>query len=309
LANEISLILDTQLPLPRFARGKVRDIYDLGKHLLIVATDRVSAFDVVLPGGIPGKGPILNQLSLFWFERTRHLLPNHVVAGVSDLASITPYIPVHVATTCLPCTAGRSMIVNKVKTLPVECIVRGYLTGTAFAEYQEHGTIGGIRVPSGLRESERLPEPLFTPTTKAETGHDEPLTMNEVERMLGSSLAAQVRDSSLAIYAYASEYASSRDIIIADTKLEFGLGSDGLLLIDELLTPDSSRFWDRDIYAVGHPQQGFDKQLVRNWLVESGWDKEPPAPSLGAEIITATANRYLEIFLRLTGGTPTSNFS
>ena len=298
---EIPVLLNTDLPLPLFIRGKVRDSYDLGNLLLIVATDRISAFDSVLPCGIPDKGLVLNQLSIFWFRQTANLVPNHLLEAVDDVHSLDSYLLAENRFPYPSYLAGRSMIVKKARRIPVECVVRSYLSGSAWAEYQQHGTISGISLPKGLKESQELPQPLFTPTTKAETGHDQPLTMNEIKRLVGETLAEEMKQKSLAVYSYAREYARARGIIIADTKLEFGLDNDRLILIDELLTPDSSRFWDAELYKVGQPQPSYDKQPVRDWLVESGWNKDPPAPMLPSEVIEATTRRYEQAYERLTG--------
>ena len=295
------VLLNTDLPLPLFFRGKVRDTYDLGNRLLIVATDRISAFDVVLPCGIPNKGLVLNQLSTFWFNQTRELVPNHLVEAVDDVRCLDAYLPAKSRFAYPSYLAGRSMVVKKVKRIVVECVVRGYLSGSAWDEYQQYGTISGLPLPKGLKQSQELPQPLFTPTTKAETGHDQPLSMDEMGRLVGEALAEELRQKSLAIYSYAQGYAIARGIIIADTKLEFGLDDDKLILIDELLTPDSSRIWDAERYQVGQSQPSYDKQPVRDWLTQSGWNKEPPAPMLPPEVIEATNRRYEQAYERLTG--------
>jgi len=297
-----SVLQNADLPLPLFFRGKVRDTYDLGNLLLIIATDRISAFDVVLPSGIPNKGLVLNQLSVFWFNKTKSLVPNHVVATVDDVRCLDTYLPVESRFPYPPYLAGRSMVVKKVKRIPVECVVRGYLAGSGWLEYQQYGAISGIPLPKGLQESQELPQPLFTPTTKAETGHDQPLTMEEVKSLVGGALAEELKEKSLAIYNYAREHAQTRGIIIADTKMEFGLDNDKLILIDELLTPDSSRFWDASQYKLGQSQPSYDKQPVRDWLIQAGWNKEPPAPRLSPEVIEATTRRYEQAYERLTGG-------
>ncbi len=296
-----SILINTNLPLPLFIRGKVRDSYELGNRLLIIATDRISAFDVVLHSGIPDKGLVLNQLSAFWFGKTKNLVPNHLIEVVDDAHSLDAHLPAESRFPYPSYLVGRSMIVKKVERIPVECVVRGYLAGSAWAEYQESGNVSGISLPKGLKESQELPQPMFTPTTKAETGHDLPITMDEIERQVGKALAEEMRQKSLAIYSYAREYARARGIIIADTKMEFGLDGGKLILIDELLTPDSSRFWDAKQYKVGQSQPSYDKQPVRDWLVESGWNKEPPAPALPPEVIEATSRRYREAYERLTG--------
>ncbi len=295
---EKEALLETRLPdVPLYKRGKVRDLYDLGDHLLIVATDRISAFDVVLPTGIPGKGRILTQISRYWFNVTRDLVPNHLLSTeVEDFpAVLTPYREI---------LAGRSMLVKKAKPLPVECIVRGYLAGSGWKEYQASGTVCGIALPPGLQESARLEEPIFTPSTKAEDGaHDENIPFERTVALLGRDLAEEVKGLSLALYRRAREVAERKGILIADTKFEFGIeeGDGRLLLIDELLTPDSSRFWPKDAYAPGRPQQSFDKQFVRDYLESIGWDKRPPAPPLPDEIVRKTAERYAEALTRLTG--------
>ncbi len=294
-------LINTDLPLPLFIRGKVRDSYDLGNRLLIIATDRISAFDVVLPIGIPDKGSVLNQLSAFWFQKTEHIVANHLIEVVDEVHSLDSYLPAESRFSYPPYLAGRSMVVNKVERMPIECVVRGYLSGSAWVEYQQHGTVAGLPLPPGLQESQELPRPLFTPTTKAETGHDQPLSMDETEQLIGQALAEEIREKSLAIYGYAREHARTRGIIIADTKMEFGLDNGKLILIDELLTPDSSRFWEAGQYQVGQSQPSYDKQPVRDWLAQSGWNKEPPAPTLPPEVIEATTGRYREAYQRLTG--------
>jgi phosphoribosylaminoimidazole-succinocarboxamide synthase len=282
-------------------RGKVRDTHDLGNLLLIVATDRISAFDSVLPCGIPNKGLVLNQLSAFWFNKTRNLITNHLIEVVDDVSVLDACLTADRRFPYPSYLAGRSMIVNNAKRILVESVVRGYLSGSAWAEYQQHGTVSGLPLPKGLQESQQLPEPLFTPTTKAETGHDQPLSMDEMKRLVGEDIAEEIREKSLAIYSYAQEHAQARGIIIADTKMEFGLVNEKLILIDELLTPDSSRFWDAGQYKVGQSQPSYDKQPVRDWLVQSGWNKEPPAPMLPPEVIESTTKRYQQAYERLTG--------
>jgi len=293
-------LINSNLPLSLFIRGKVRDSYDLGNRLLIIATDRISAFDSVLPSGIPDKGLVLNQLSTFWFQKTENLIPNHLVEVVDDIRCLDRYLPGKIRP--YPSyLAGRSMIVKNVERIPIECVVRGYLAGSAWTEYQEWGTVSGLLLPKGFKESQELPQPLFTPTTKAETGHDEPLTMDEMKGLVGEALAEETKGKSLAIYGYAQEYAKARGIILADTKMEFGLDNGKLILIDELLTPDSSRFWDAAQYKLGKSQSSYDKQPVRDWLVQSGWNKEPPAPMLPPDVVEATTKRYREAYERLTG--------
>ena len=275
-------------------RGKVRDTHDLGEGLfLMVATDRISAFDVVLPTAIPDKGAVLCQLSAFWFEKTAELVPNHFVAlGESrpDLVSDREL-------------ARRAMVVRKAERLDVECIARGYITGSAWSEYRKSGTVSGQPMAAGLREGDRFPEPLFTPTTKAEEGHDENMTTQEVESLVGHDMASMLADKTKEIYEFARKLALSSGIIIADTKMEFGLIDGELTLIDELLTPDSSRFWDAEGYAPGKSQPNFDKQFVRDWLDSQQWDHEPPAPELPEDIVEKTRLRYVEAAQRLTGAT------
>ncbi len=301
MSAEPSVLLQTELPLPVFLRGKVRDTYDLGELMLIVATDRISAFDVVLPGGIPNKGVVLNKLSAFWFNQTRGLLPNHLVAVVDDTSRLDAYLPAGSRFAYPAYLKGRSMVVRKVERILVECVVRGYISGSAWVEYEQKGTISGLPAPKGLKESQELPQPLFTPTTKADTGHDLPLSRDGMNKLVGERLAGEMEAKSLALYNYAREYALARGIIIADTKFEFGLEGDKLILIDELLTPDSSRFWDTELYKVGQSQPSLDKQPVRDWLSQSGWDKSPPAPMLPLEVIEATTRRYEQAYQRLTG--------
>ena len=295
------VIMETDLKLPLFIRGKVRDTYDMGSHLLLVATDRISAFDVVLSCGIPLKGHVLNRLSSFWFRRTSEIIPNHMTEAVDDVHCLDSYLPTESRFAYPTYLRGRSMVVKKVKRIPVECVVRGYISGSAWAEYQESGTVSGEEMPKGLRESQKLEKSIFTPTTKAETGHDEPITIKEIVKLIGMSTAQEMEEKSLALYNQAHEYAQSKGIIIADTKFEFGIDNGRLTLIDELLTPDSSRFWDVDKYRVGQSQESLDKQPVRDWLVESGWNKEPPAPTLPDDVIEATTKRYVQAYERITG--------
>jgi phosphoribosylaminoimidazole-succinocarboxamide synthase len=295
------VLLKTDLLLPAFVRGKVRDTYDLGNLLLIVATDRISAFDVVLPCGIPDKGRVLNKLSAFWFRQTKDLMPNHLVATLDNVSRLDAYLPPGNRFDYPAYLAGRSMVVKKVKRLPVECVVRGYLSGSAWEEYKNSGTISGMKAARGLKQSQELPQPLFTPTTKAEAGHDLPLSMAEVGKLVGKAMAEKIEQKSLAVYSYAQGYALARGIIIADTKFEFGLDGNKLILIDELLTPDSSRIWETRLYKVGQSQPSYDKQPVRDWLANSGWNKEPPAPMLPQEVIEATSRRYRQAYEMLTG--------
>jgi phosphoribosylaminoimidazole-succinocarboxamide synthase len=296
-----SVILKTNLPLPIFGHGKVRDTYDLGESLLIVATDRISAFDVVLPCGIPQKGKVLNRLSAFWFEQTKHIIPNHMIEPLEDVKRLDDFISCKKRFQYPDYLIGRSSLVKKMARINVECVVRGYLAGSAWQEYKKTGMVCGYHLPKGLQESQELPEPLFTPTTKAEKGHDMPLTFEELKECVDSTLADELKIASLNIYNYARNYARNKGIIIADTKMEFGLNGNKLILIDELLTPDSSRFWDMDLYKVGQSQPSYDKQPVRDWLDGSGWNKEPPAPMLPEEIITLTENIYCKVYEKLTG--------
>jgi phosphoribosylaminoimidazole-succinocarboxamide synthase len=282
--------------IPLLHRGKVRDIYDLGTHLLIVATDRISAFDVVLPNGIPHKGKVLNQISAHWFTTLREIVDHHMVT--TQLEGF-PGLPQDLAATL----SGRAMIVEKAKPLPVECIVRGYLSGSGWNEYQEKSSISGIPLPPGLKESAKLERPLFTPSTKAEVGvHDENIDFSFMVQKLGEKLAERIRSLSLQVYEQATALAEKRGILIADTKFEFGLDeNNSLRLIDEALTPDSSRFWPLDGYAPGGPQKSFDKQFVRDYLVSIHWDKKPPAPTLPEEVVRRTSEKYVEVYERLTG--------
>jgi phosphoribosylaminoimidazole-succinocarboxamide synthase len=296
-----AVLLNSDLPLPVFVKGKVRDTYDLGRQLLIIATDRISAFDVVLPCGIPDKGRVLNQISAYWFAETKKIAPNHMIEVVNEPGILDKYLPANKRFTYPDYLAGRSMVVKKVKRLPVECVVRGYLAGSAWAEYQKSGTAFGIPLPKNMQESQELPEPLFTPTTKAESGHDMPMDIEEMGKLIGVKIADTIKAKSLAIYNYARKQAISKGIIIADTKFEFGLEGDKLIVIDEMLTPDSSRFWDARLYKPGQSQPSYDKQPVRDWLTRSGWNKEPPAPMLPPEVIESTSRIYRTAYERLTG--------
>jgi phosphoribosylaminoimidazole-succinocarboxamide synthase len=288
-------ILETNLPgVPLWRRGKVRDVYDLGDRLLIVATDRLSAFDVVLPTPVPDKGRVLTQLSLFWFRLLEGVVKNHVLSA--DVDAYPEALRPHRAE-----LEGRSMIVAKTKPLPVECVVRGYITGSGWKDYKSTGAVCGIALPSGLRESDRLEPALFTPSTKAEQGHDENISFAEVEKTIGAARAAEVRDVSLLIYERARAHAESRGIILADTKFEFGVEDGRLVWIDEALTPDSSRFWPRASYEPGRGQPSFDKQYVRDYLETLGWDKRPPGPALPADVVARTRAKYLEAYELLTG--------
>jgi len=280
--------------LKLFRRGKVRDVYDLGDKLLIVSTDRISCFDVVLPNGIPSKGKVLTSISLFWFNLIKDILPNHLITA--DIEKYPQELKRYSKD-----LAGRSMLVLKAKPLPVECIVRGYLSGSGWKEYQERGSVCGIKLPVGLKESDKLPQALFTPSTKAQTGHDENVSQKQVEETIGKELAEKLSGISLALYKKASEHALAKGIIIADTKFEFGMYQGRLILIDEVLTPDSSRFWPADKYLPGKAQPSFDKQFVRDYLEGLNWDKNPPAPALPDEIIVKTTQKYLEAYRILTG--------
>jgi phosphoribosylaminoimidazole-succinocarboxamide synthase len=288
-------LLETQLAGAKLlSRGKVRDLYEAGDRLLIVATDRISAFDYVLASGIPDKGRVLTHLSIFWFEFLKDVVPTHFLSARAEdyPAQFRPHREV---------LDGRSMLVHRTQPLPVECVARGYLSGSGWKDYQQTGAVCGIKLPAGLRESDALPEPLFTPATKATSGHDINIGFDEVARTVGGGLAERLRTLTLEIYRRAAQYARARGILIADTKFEFGLLGEELLLIDEVLTPDSSRFWAVDTYQPGRPQPSFDKQFVRDWLEQSGWNKQPPAPALPADIVEATRARYREAYRRLTG--------
>jgi phosphoribosylaminoimidazole-succinocarboxamide synthase len=288
-------LLQLDLPgLKKVKSGKVREIFDLGDSLLFVATDRISAFDCIMPNGIPRKGEVLTQISHFWFEQTAGFQPNHLLAKSNDPlpASLRPYAAQ---------LQGRSMIVKKTQPLAIECVVRGYLAGSGWKEYRQSGTVCGISLPPGLKESSELPAPIFTPATKAETGHDENISFEQAAKIVGDDIARQARDASLKIYQFARDYARARGIIIADTKFEFGLKDGKLILIDEVLTPDSSRFWPADAYAPGKGQPSFDKQIVRDYLETLDWDKSPPAPALPPEVVAKTQAKYLEAYERLTG--------
>jgi len=296
-----SVLIDAKLPLPPFVKGKVRDTYDLGKHLLIIATDRISAFDVVLPVGIPDKGKVLNQISAYWFAQTKDIIPNHVIEVVDDVKALDKYLPTAERFTYPAYLSGRSMVVKKVSRLPVECVVRGYLAGSAWSEYKKSGTAFGLPLPKGMLESQELPQPLFTPTTKADEGHDLPITLAEVKKLVGDKVGEAIKKTSLAIYNFARKQAIEKGIIIADTKFEFGLENGKLIIIDEMLTPDSSRFWDVKFYKVGQSQPSYDKQPVRDWLEKAGWNKQPPAPMLPDEVIASTSRIYRTAYERLTG--------
>ncbi len=303
MSSSPAVLVNANLPLPLFRRGKVRDVYDLGDRLLIVSTDRISAFDVVLPCGIPDKGKVLNQLSAFWFQKTVHILPNHMLKAVASSVILKEVKSLSGQRGELPDSLiGRSMLVAKAERVPVECVVRGYLAGSAWEEYRETGRVGDISLPPGMKESQELSQPIFTPTTKSDTEHDRPLTSQDTRDLGIEDLFEELQRKSLLIYRYARDYAKRRGIVIADTKFEFGFISGQLALIDELLTPDSSRFWDAGQYEPGASQPSFDKQPIRDWLSASGWDKKPPAPMLPQEVIEGTAEKYREVYLKLTGG-------
>lgn len=274
--------------LPLLAQGKVREMYDLGDRILMVASDRISTYDVVHPTPIPDKGGVLSALSVFWFAHTEGIVANH-------LRSVTDDVPEEVR--------GRALVVAKLRMLPVECVVRGYLSGSGWSDYQRTGAVSGIELPGGLRESERLPDPIFTPSTKAETGHDEAIDFDGAAELVGGAdLAGRLRDASIELYRFAADHAAERGIILADTKFEFGLDEQGTLTLgDEVLTPDSSRFWPADEYEVGRAQASFDKQYVRDWASGTGWDKNPPAPALPEDVVAGTRERYVEAYERIAG--------
>ena len=299
----MTVLLNSDVPEIPCRRGKVRDVYDLGDRLVIVATDRISAFDWVLPTGIPDKGRILTQMTLFWLDHLQ--ISNHLIS--TDLAQMGPVFAQRDAV-----LRGRTMLVHKAAVVPIECVVRGYLAGSGWKEYRQHGTVCGIRLPNGLRECEQLPEPIFTPATKAESGHDENISFDEMVRQIGGALAEELRRRSIEIYRRASDYARQRGIIVADTKFEWGRfdprdslrssrGLGEIILVDEVLTPDSSRFWPADTYRPGSNPPSFDKQFVRDWLETSGWDKNSPPPPLPADVVENTRGKYLEALERLTG--------
>jgi phosphoribosylaminoimidazole-succinocarboxamide synthase len=288
-------VVKTDLPLKLFARGKVRDTYELDDDtLLMVATDRISAFDRILPNGIPDRGKVLTQLSIFWFSQTDFFQENHLVSGM------VPDLPAELRDRREE-LAGRFMIVRKAKRIDFECVVRGYIAGSAWKEYEESQTLAGEKMPPGLRQSERLATPIFSPATKAETGHDENITFADMKKELGDELANKMKDASLELYKFASELSARRGLILADTKFEFGTIGDDLILIDEALTPDSSRFWESTTYVVGTSPESYDKQFVRDWLTRSGWDKESDPPALPDEVAAQTRERYLTAYLRLVG--------
>jgi len=295
------MLIETELP-NRLHRGKVRDTYRINDELLLmVTTDRISAYDVVLPTGIPDKGRVLNKISAFWFDLTKHIIPNHLVAladapdapDLSSTGSPMANLP--------PEVARQSMIAKEAERIDIECVVRAYITGSAWSEYQRHGTVSGKPMPSGMVEGDPFPELLFTPTTKAEEGHDENMSDEEVIAMVGTDLARRLEEVTKAVFRFGHDFAHEKGVILADTKMEFGFLDGQLILIDELFTPDSSRFWDMDGYAPGQSQPSFDKQFVRDYLTKQGWDRNPPAPELPDDIVAKTAERYLEAYRLLTG--------
>lgn len=289
------VLIQTELKgLKLFKRGKVRDVYDLNDSLLIISTDRISCFDVVLPNGIPDKGRVLTQLSVFWFDFIKDITPHHIITSDPDKF---PRILVPFKTLLM----GRSMLVKKTAPIPIECVVRGYISGSGWKDYKNTGAVGGIKLPSGLKESGRLPYPIFTPATKEDKGHDMNVTEAHVSETVGKDVTSTLKEISLSIYNKASKYAEKKGIIIADTKFEFGIFDNKVMLIDELLTPDSSRFWPEDKYSPGQSQPSFDKQFVRDYLEKLDWDKTPPAPSLPDEIIQKTREKYLQALYMLTG--------
>lgn len=288
-------LLSLELPgIKKVKSGKVREVFDLGQYLLFVATDRISAFDCIMPNGIPNKGKALTQMSHYWFDETESIIKNHRVARAD--APLPPELKPFEAK-----LAGRSMIVLKAKPLAIECVVRGYLAGSGWKEYKKSQSVCGVALPAGLLESSELPEPIFTPSTKAEEGHDENISFEQAEKIVGSDIARKVRDASIRLYSWARDYARKRGIIIADTKFEFGLLDGEVILIDEVLTPDSSRFWPMSEYQPGRGQSSFDKQFVRDYLENLGWNKQPPAPKLPADVVARTAEKYAEAYRCLTG--------
>jgi len=293
------VVLKTELTDFPVRRGKVRDIYDMGKHLLIVATDRISAFDCILPTGIPEKGKVLTQLSAFWFDHLSDVTESHLVSAptaASETARVDPALGPHAAM-----LAGRTMLVRKARVIPVECVVRGYLAGSGWKSYQASREVCGIRLPGGLNESSLLPEPIFTPATKAESGHDENISYEAMADMIGDEISRTIRERSIALYEKARDYALKRGIIVCDTKFEWGLvDDDTLILVDEALTPDSSRFWPADQYSPGRSQASFDKQFVRDYLETLDWDKTPPAPELPDDVVAKTSAKYIDAYEKLT---------
>ena len=291
-----AVVRETHLEGLDVRRGKVRDIYDLGDRLLIVATDRISAYDVIMPTGIPDKGRILTALSLFWFDFLSDVTPNHVITA--DVGQMGPEVQTQADT-----LHGRSMLCRKADVFGVECVVRGYLAGSGWREYQAQGTVCGIDLPEGLKQCDRLPEPIFTPATKAESGHDENISFEQAKTIIGDDAATTLRDRSIAIYQKAADYARERGLVLSDTKFEWGKADGRIILVDEVLTPDSSRFWPADVYEPGHDQPSFDKQFLRNYLDTLDWDKTPPGPDLPETIVRRTRAKYVEAYERLTGKT------
>ena len=294
-STQNSIILETNLAgVERYGRGKVRDVYAVNEGLVIVATDRISAFDYILPTGIPDKGKVLTQLSIFWFDFLRDLTPTHFLsAQVDDYPQPLPQFRDQLE--------GRSMLVKRAKMIEIECVARGYISGSGWKEYKQHGTVCGIKLPSGLQESDKLPEPIFTPATKAQTGHDENVSFEHIVSLIGEELSSRLRDLTLEIYSRAAKYAETRGIVIADTKFEFGFVGDQLVLGDEVLTPDSSRFWPAETYKPGGPQFSFDKQFVRDYLESIHWNKQPPAPPLPEDVAARTSEKYRQAYQILTG--------
>jgi len=290
----VNAVLETDLPYPKFKKGKVREVYDLGDKLLFVASDRISAFDVVLPNGIPDKGKVLTQLSMYWFTQMKDLVGNHMITA--DINEYPKELQEHAGV-----LEGRSMLVKKAEVIPIECVARGYLAGSGWKDYQATGAVCGIELPEGLQQSEELPEPIFTPATKEDSGHDVNVSFEEASENVGEDTMNKIRDLTLSIYKKAADEAQSKGIIIADTKFEFSFADGEIILIDEVLTPDSSRFWPADTYKPGGPQKSFDKQYVRDYLETLDWDKTPPGPELPQEIIEGTRKRYLEAYEKITG--------
>ena len=294
MENRTGTILETNLPLNSFMNGKVRDIYDLGDNLLMIATDRISAFDSVLPNGIPYKGAVLTRLSEYWFNYTKNIIGNHMITtNIEEFPTESrEYADI---------LKGRSMLVKKTERIDIECVARGYISGSAWAEYKKTGSVCGISLPAGLTESEKIPEPIFTPAIKASSGHDVNISEEKAAELIGWDLTNELKENTLKIYESAAKLAGSKGLILADSKFEFGMLNGELILIDELLTPDSSRFWPIDDYETGRPQKSFDKQFVRDYLSEIKWDKEPPVPKLPEHIVKKTSEKYLEIYKKITG--------
>lgn len=298
ITKSVKTIFETHLPLELLARGKVRDIYAMDEnHLLIVTTDRLSAFDVILPNPIPYRGIVLTQLSAFWFEKFQTIVPHHLITTDIQRMGLKPELLAEFSDVL----RGRTMLVRRTKPLPVECVARGYLTGSGWLDYQKNHTTSGVVLPAGLLQCQQLPKPVFTPATKAAVGHDENISLQSVEQLVGAEMAHQLSEITLKLYQQAAQWAVARGIIIADTKFEFGLWENRLMWIDEALTPDSSRFWPKDQYQPGRDQPSFDKQIVRNYLLSTGWNKEPPPPELPLHVVEQTSKAYIEAFKRLTG--------